>query len=191
MPSPGLNDAGYVLLNNTTLYTAAVDTAAVDANSLDTPGVAWTILGHVGDETGKGNIVLTKDGGTATTKGSMTKRAIRQVVDPVFHGVDVDITQWTRDVLALYHGTSGGTNPTAMQIEGVSDGSTTNRAMLVVWADGTKRVGLYAPNVSWTGRDAIDTTSVADAVAIPLHGAFLDSPTLVGPASKALRYTWI
>jgi len=145
----------------------------------------------VGDEAGKGNIVMTKDGGTTTTKGSMTKRSIRTVSDPVFHGVDVNVTQWTRDVLALYHGTAGGVGTTSMQIEGSLDGGSTERAMLVVWEDGTKRVGLYAPRVSWVGRDVIDTTSVADAVAIPLHGAFLDSATLTGPAGKPLRFTWI
>lgn len=187
----GLNDAGYVLPSRTVIYTATVDTAAVDANSLDTPGVGWTVVGHIGDETGSGNAILTHDGGTATTKGSMTKKSIRQVVDPVFTGIDIDITQWTRGVLALYHGTNGGTNPTAMQIEGSSDGGTTETALLIVWEDGTKRVALYAPRASWTARDAIDTTSIADAVAIPLHAAFLDSNTLTGPNTKPLRYTWV
>lgn len=188
---PGLNDAAYVIVSRTVVYSAAVDTAAPDANSLDSPGVAWTIVGHVGDETGEGNVSFTREGGDVTTKGSMTKRAIRQVVDPVASGVEFDLTQWDRSSLSLYIGTSGGTNPTAFQVEGSVDGSATEKAFLTVWEDGTKRVGLYAPRGSWTGRDNIDTASIEDAVAVPLRVAFLDSATLLGPTSKALRYTWI
>lgn len=188
---PGLNDAGYLIPSRTVLYTAPVDTVAPDTSLLDNPGIAWTILGHVGDETGDGNVSFTREGGDVTTKGSMTKKAIRQIVDTVISGVDVDITQFTRDVLALYVGTSGGTGPTVFQVEGVSDGLATERAMLVVWEDGTKRVGLYAPRGSFTGRDNLDTASIEDAVRIPLHVGFLDSATLTGPTGKSLRYDWL
>lgn len=188
---PGLNDNGYIVPSRVVLYSAATDTVAPDTSLLDNPPVAWTILGHVGDETGKGSISYTRDGGTVTTKGSMTKRAIRQLVDPVISGVDVDITQFTRDVLALYIGTAGGTGVTSLQVEGQADGTATSRAMLAVFEDGVRRVGLYAPNGSWTGRDNIDTTSIADALAIPLHIGFLDSATLNGPTGKPLRYTWL
>lgn len=191
MPTPGLDDNGYLIPNRVVLHTATVDTAPPDANSLDSPAVGWTILGHVGDETGQGSISFTRDGGDVTTKGSMTKRAIRTNVEPVESGVDVDITQWTRYVLALYHGTTGGTNPTSMPISGSQDGSSTEKAMLAVWEDGTRRVGLYAPRGSWTGRDAIATDSIEDAVAIPLHVSFLDSATLTGSDGKPLRFTWI
>jgi hypothetical protein len=188
---PGLNDNGYFLNSRTVLYTAPVDTAQPDASVLDSPPVAWTILGHVGDETGDGNASFTREGGDVTTKGSITKKAIRTVVDPVFSGIDVDVTQLTRIPLQLYHGTAGGTNPTAMQIDGNSEGTATELAMLVVWEDGTKRVGLYAPRASWTGRDNIDTDSIEDAVRIPLHASFLDSATINASNGKPLRYTWI
>jgi len=188
---PGLNDDAYTIVSRTVIYTATVDTVAPDANSLDSPGGSWTILGHVGDETGDGNASYTREGGDVTTKGSMTKKAIRQVVDPVVSGLDVDITQWDRAALALYHGTNAGSNPTVLQVEGASDGLATEKAMLVVWEDGTKRVALYAPRGSWTGRDNIDTASIEDAVAIPLHVGFLDSETLTGPNSKPLRFSWI
>lgn len=191
MPTPGLNDEGYVIPSRTVIYTAPVDTAPPAAGSLDSPSAPWVILGHVGDETGDGNASYTREGGDVTTKGSMTKQAIRQLVDPVISGLDVDITQWDRYALALYHGTEGGTNPTQMDVEGASDGVATEKAMLVVWEDGAKRVGLYAPRGSWTGRDNIDTASIEDAVAIPLHVGFLDSETLTGPTSKPLRFRWI
>lgn len=188
---PGLIDTGYFITGKTTIYKAAVDTVAPDAALLDNPGGSWVIAGHIGDETGSGNATFTRDGGDTTTKGSMTKKAIRTLVDPVFSGIDVDLSQWTRDVLALYIGSTGGTNPTTLQVEGEKDGAVTQAAMLIVWTDGTVRVGLYAPNGSWTGRDNITTDSVADAVLIPLHIGFLDSATLNGPTSKPLRYTWI
>jgi hypothetical protein len=187
----GLNDAGYFIPSRTVLYTAPVDTVAPDASILDTPGGAWTILGHVGDESAKGNVDFTRDGGDVTVKGSITKKAIRQIVDPVTTGFDVDVTQWTRGVLALYTGTTGGTGVSTFQVEGVSDGLTTQTAALVVWEDGTNRVALYAPKVGWSGRDNISTDSIADAVVIPLHAGFLDSNTVVGPTGKPLRYTWI
>jgi hypothetical protein len=188
---PGLNDSAYVIVSRTVVYTAAVDTAAPDANSLDSPGVAWTILGHIGDETGEGNATFTREGGDVTTKGSMTKKAIRQLVDPVASGIDMDITQWDRSSLSLYVGTSGGTNPTRFDVSGVNDGVATERAVLVVWEDGVKRVALYAPRGSITGRDNIDTASIEDAVAIPLHVGFLDSETLNDQAGNDLRYSWI
>jgi hypothetical protein len=188
---PGLNDSAYVIVSRTVVYTAVVDTAAPDANSLDSPGVAWTILGHIGDETGEGNATFTREGGDVRTKGSMTKKAIRQVVDPVVSGLDMDITQWDRESLALYVGTSGGTNPTRFDVAGVNDGVATERAVLVVWEDGVKRVAIYSPRGSITGRDNIDTASIEDAVAVPLHVGFLDSATINDQNGDALRYSWI
>lgn len=186
-----LNDNGYFLVQRTVLYTAAVDTPAPAAASLDSPGVAWTILGHIGDETAQGNVAFTREGGDVTTKGSITKKAIRQVVQPVATGFDVDVSQFTREVISLYVGTTGGTTAGVFQVEGASDGVATETAALVVWEDGTKRVGLYAPRVSWTGRDNITTDSIEDAIVIPLHAGFLDSATLTGPNGKPLRYDWI
>jgi len=188
-----LIDSGYFLVGRTVIYDAPVDTPAPAATNvaLDAPGAPWAILGHIGDETADGNVSFTRDGGDVTTKGSITKRAIRQVVEPVNTGFDVDITQWTRGVLALYHGTNGGPAAGIFAVEGQSDGLATERASLVVWEDGVNRVGLYAPRVSWTGRDNIDTDSIEDAVRIPLHAGFLDSSTIVGPNGKPLRYDWI
>lgn len=186
-----LVDQGYVLPSRIVVYTAAVDTVAPSPSSLDTPGVAWTILGHVGDETGNGAPSFTRDGGDVSTKGSMTKQAIRQVVQPVETGVDMDMTQFTRGVLALYTGTTGGNAAGVFAVEGVSDGKSTETALLIVWEDGATRVGLYAPRVGWTGRDNIDTDSIEDAIAVPLHAGFLDSATVTGPTGKPLRYDWL
>ena len=186
-----LTDAGYVLPSRIVVYTANVDTVAPAAANLDSPGASWTIRGHVGDEEGNGAPGFTREGGDVTTKGSMTKRAIRQVVAPVVSGVDMDFTQFTREILSLYTGTTGGNTAGSFQVEGASDGGTTKTALLIVWEDGTERVALYAPNVSWTGRDNIDTDSIEDAIAVPVHAGFLDSTTLTGPNGKPLRYTWI
>lgn len=186
-----LNDNGYFLVSRTVLYTAPVDTAAPDPASLDSPSAPWTILGHIGDETAQGNVAFTRDGGDVTTKGSITKKAIRQVVQPVNTGFDVDVSQFTREVIALYVGTTGGSTTGVFHVEGQADGTATETAALVVWEDGTKRVALYAPHVSWTGRDNITTDSIEDAVVIPLHAAFLDSNTVLGPTGKPLRYDWI
>lgn len=186
-----LEDDGYVLVSRTVLYDAPVDTPAPAVGELDNPPAPWTILGHVGDETGDGNVSFTRDGGDVTTKGSMTKRAIRQVVEPVVSGIDVDVTQFTRNVIALYVGTDGGSTTGVFQVEGDKDGRATERASLTVWEDGDIRVALYAPRASWTGRDAIETASIEDAVRIPLHAGFLDSETIVGPTGKPLRYDWI
>jgi hypothetical protein len=188
-----LIDTGYFIPSRTVLYTAVTDTVAPAATStaLDTPGAPWIILGHIGDETASGNATFTRDGGSVTTKGSITKRAIRSLVDPVNSGIDVDISQWTRGALALYHGNTGGSTPGTFAVEGASDGGVTETAMLIVWEDGASRVGLYAPRVSWSGRDVIKTDSIQDAVLIPLHAGFLDSNTVVGPNSKPLRYEWL
>jgi len=186
-----LNDNGYVLPSRIVVYTNAVDAVAPAAASLDTPGGSWVIRGHVGDEEGNGAPSFTREGGDVTTKGSMTKRAIRQVVAPVVSGVDMDFTQFTREILSLYTGTTGGNAAGSFQVEGSSDGGTTKTSLLIVWEDGAERVALYAPNVSWTGRDNIDTDSIEDAIAVPVHAGFLDSTTLTGPSGKPLRYTWI
>lgn len=186
-----LNDNGYFLVSRTVLYTAPVDTTAPSTATLDTPGSPWAILGHIGDETAQGNVAFTRDGGDVTTKGSITKKAIRQVVQPVVTGFDVDVSQFTREVISLYVGTNGGTTAGSFQVEGASDGLATETAALVVWEDGVKRVALYAPRVSWTGRDNITTDSIEDAIVVPLHAGFLDSATVVGPNGKPLRYTWL
>jgi len=186
-----LNDNGYVLPSRIVVYTATTDTAAPAYTSLDAPGAAWTIRGHVGDEEGNGSPGFTREGGDVTTKGSMTKRAIRQVVAPVVSGVDMDFTQFTREILSLYTGTDGGNSAGTFAVEGASDGGTTKTALLIVWEDGDERIGLYAPNVSWTGRDNIATDSFEDAIAVPVHAGFLDSETLTGPTGKPLRYSWI
>jgi hypothetical protein len=188
-----LLDNGYFIVSRTVVYKAPTDTVAPAStlSALDTPGTPWDIIGHIGDETASGNASFTRDGGDVTTKGSITKKAIRNLVDPVNSGIDIDLTQWTRGVLALYHGGDGGAVDGTFAVEGVNDGITTESAMLIVWEDGNSRVGLYAPRVSWTGRDNIDTDSIADAVVIPLHAGFLDSNTIVGPNSKPLRYSWL
>lgn len=187
---PGLNDNGYFIPSRVVVYTAAVDTAAPDSALLDNPGVSWTILGHVGDETGSGSVEFTREGGDVTTKGSMTKKAIRTVVSPVQSGVDFDLTQLTRETLAMYHGSNAGT-PTVLQVSGILDGSASAKALLVVFEDGTKRVALYAPNASLTGRDNISTASIEDAVPIPMHASFLDSATINDSGGRALRFSWI
>jgi hypothetical protein len=185
-----LEDAGYFLVNRTLVYTADVDTAAPDPDELDTPPGGWSLLGHIGDETADGNVSFTRDGGDVTTKGSISKRAIRQVVEPVNTGVEFDVTQLTRVPFTLYHGTAGGVVTGVFSVTGEADGGTTEKALLVVWEDGTKRVGLYAPKASFSGRDNIDTDSIEDAIRIPLRAGFLDSDTiLVG--GKPLRYDWI
>lgn len=186
-----LIDTGYVLPSRIVAYTGPVDTVAPAVGSLDTPAGAWVILGHVGDETGNGAPSFTRDGGDVSTKGSMTTAAIRNVVQPVASGVDVDMTQFTRGILALFTGTVGGNTPGVFQVEGTSDGKTTETALLIVWEDGTTRVALYAPRASWSGRDNIDTDSIEDAIVVPLHAGFLDSATLTGPNGKPLRYTWL
>lgn len=188
-----LQDPGYFLLNRTVLYTAPVDEPA-PANTvvaLDAPAGNWTILGHIADETADGNVVFTRDGGDVTTKGSITKRAIRSVVQPVDTGYDVDVTQFTRGPLALYTGTTGGAVAGVFEVGSGEDGATTETASLIVWEDGTKRVGLYCPRVAWSGRDNIDTASIEDAIRLPLHAGFLDSNTLTTVAGKPLRYKWL
>lgn len=188
-----LNDNGYFIVSRTVVYQAPTDTVAPAStlSGLNTPGTPWDIIGHIGDETASGNASFTRDGGDVTTKGSITKKAIRTLVDPVNSGIDIDLTQWTRGVLALYHGGTGGAVDGTFAVEGANDGITTQTAMLIVWEDGNSRVGLYAPRVSWTGRDNIPTDSIADAVVIPLHAGFLDSNTIVGPNSLPLRYSWL
>lgn len=193
MALPGLVDAGYFLVSRTVVYTAPVDTAkpASTLAALDAPTSPWLITGHIGDETASGNATFTRDGGDSTIKGSITKKAIRTLVDPVNSGIDIDLSQWTRSALGLYHGGLGGTTAGTFSVEGTTDGTATSTALLIVWEDGLNRVALYAPNVSWTGRDNISTDSIADAVLIPLHAGFLDSNTLTGPSGKALRYEWL
>ena len=188
-----LNDTGYLIPSRIVVWDAPVDTVAPtnSVGGLDAPTSPWAILAHVADETASGAPSLTRDGGDVTTKGSMTKRAIRTIVDPVTTGVDMDFTQLSRDTLKLYHSGTGGTTGGIFQVSSATDGGTTERAMLLVWEDGTSRVALYAPRVSWTGRDNIDTDSIEDAVKVPMHASFLDSSTLLAYDGKPLRYTWI
>lgn len=178
-----LNDSAYIITQKTLVYTAPVNTAAPAPGALDSPTSPWAVLAHVGDETGDGNVSFTRDGGDVTTKGSMSKRTIRTVTEAVVTGVEMDFTQVSRETLALYHGTTGGTTDGVFAVNDGEDGST-QTAMLVVWSDGGVRVALYAPKVSWSGRDNIDTDSVEDAIRVPVQATFLT------PTSGA-KYSWI
>lgn len=186
-----LIDSGYIMPSRIVVYKAPTDTPAPSAASLLSPASPWAIVGHVGDEEGNGAPSFTRDGGDVSTKGSMSKRAIRQVVAAVNTGLDMDFTQFSRVPLSLYTGTDGGNVSGVFAVEGASDGGTTESAALIVWEDGAEQVALYSPKGAWTGRDNIDTDSVEDAIAVPVHFGFLDSDTIVGPTGKPLRYSWI
>lgn len=187
-----LRDEGYFLpaAGGTLVYTAPVDTPAPAPSALAAPSSPWAVLAHVGDETGDGNVDFTRDGGDITVKGSMSKKAIRTTTEAVTTGIEADFTQLSRETLALYHGTTGGSTTGVFEVSGTDDGST-NTAFLVVFSDGTNQVALYAPKVSWAARDNINFDSTEDATRVPMAATFLDSDTLTAANSKPLRYTWI
>jgi hypothetical protein len=180
-----LNDLGYVIPNRTMVYTAPVGTAAPSPTTvaLDAPTTPWMVVGHVGDETGDGNVSFVRDGGDVTSKGSMSKQTIRTITEAVTVGIELDFTQITRETLALYHGTDGGATDGTFEVTDADDGSTLT-AVLIVWSDGANRVALYAAKASWSGRDSIDTDSVEDAVRVPVQATFLTPDT-------GAKYSWL
>lgn len=186
-----LRDDAYVIPSRILVYTAPVGTVIADPVTkagLDTPPNPWALLAHVATEEGDGAPGFTRDGGDVTKKGSMTKRQIRTVIAAVATGMEMDFTQLSRETLALYHGTAGGTTAGRFSVYS-SDNGATETAVLVVWEDGTKRVGLTCERGSWSGRDSITTDSVEDAVRVPMSLSFLDPDGVPAPAFEWLSPT--
>lgn len=183
-----LIDAGYFLTSNAYVYTAPVGTAkpAATAAALATPDAAWVLLGHLGTEAGDGMPEFGLNGGDVTPKGSMSKKQIRTITAAVTREIDFNLTQFTRDALALYYGSNGGAVDGYFDVQGVDDGNSTEKALLFTFRDGTNWVGFWAGRASISGQDSIKTEKPEDAIAVPLKAIALDPATGSDP-----RYSWI
>ncbi|ATY11567.1 hypothetical protein CU254_14700 [Amycolatopsis sp. AA4] len=187
-----LRDEGYFIPQSLHVYQAAPGTPPPTPEQIAPGGTlpaVWKEIAHVADETGDGGIQLTRDGGDRTPKGSMAKKTIRVVTAAVVTGFELDFTQITRETLALYHGTQGGTVDGVFGVADGEDSNDTVTAFLAVWTDGAVSLGLHAPKNSWAARDNIDTSSTEDATRVPVVGTFI-SPDLVGGV-RPKKFNWI
>lgn len=166
------------------VYTGAVGTAAptpaeLSTFDVDTPGVAWTSVGH----TSRGSLPeFGFEGGDTETKGSWQKKKLREIMadDPVDY-LTVVLHQFDEDALSLYYG------PNASETAGVfgvsSDWTPNEVAGLVVIEDGDLRLGFHFSKASVKRDDAIELP-IDDLAALPVRFTFLDH-------ADDLLFSWI
>lgn len=182
-----LNDQAYLIPGTAFVYRAPAGTvkpAATNA-ALSAPPAPWVLLGHLGLDDGTGMPAFEYEGGETTTKGSMSKKAIRSRTTPVARSVVFSMSQFTREVLGMYHGGDGGATTGYFDVKSVDDGATTPTALLFTFNDGGVWAGWHAQNTAVGGAEGLTTDDVENALLLPLRATLLD------PVTGDVKFSWI
>lgn len=182
-----LVDAGYFIPGNAFVYTAAAGTAAPVSTALNAPPIAWTLVGHLGLDDGTGMPEFAYDGGEVTVKGSMSKKAIRTSVSKVVRSVNWSVSQFTRNVLGLYFGGTGGAVTDYFDVFAATDAVPTKTALLFTFNDGGNWIGWWAGQCATSSGDNLSTGDVENALLLPLTSTVLDA---TDPLATP-RFRWI
>ncbi len=148
-----------------TLTTYAADTSVGITN--------WTDLGHTSlDDLPAFN----QDGGDSEVKGSWQNQSLREIITAeAVDYITIKPLQVDNNVLRLYY--SGGTFTTANVFDTPDSSGTTERALLIVFLDGTTPVGFYAPRTSVRRDDAIEMAN-DDFATFPIRFTILKATGL-------------
>lgn len=145
---------GYAFINATAGQAAPATTqAAISALDLTaaTLATSWTNLGHTSRDN---NVSLGRDGGDVTTRGSWQNDALRADAAAVTWNVTINALQISNENLALYF---GGGDATGTDVFVAPDSPSSQiRALWICLVDGSTRLPIYIPKVSFHGADAID-----------------------------------
>jgi hypothetical protein len=145
---------GYVFLN-ATLGAAAPAltpsaTAALDLTAA-TLATGWTNMGHTSRDD---NVSLGRDGGDVTTVGTWQASALRTSVAPITYTLTLNALQANNETFQLYFG--GGSIAGTDYYDMPDNATAQDRALYVVFVDGTKRLPLWVPKASIIGSDAVE-----------------------------------
>lgn len=112
------------------------------------------------------------DGGDTEVKGTWQKAQLREVeTEPVADFLTLFLQQFDIDSFELYYGANASATP---GVFGVAGGATvpTEKAFLIIIADGPVRVGFYAPKASIRRDEAIEMP-VDEFASLPIRATFL------------------
>lgn len=145
---------------------------------LDTPGVAWTEIGHTSLEDMPS---FSFDGGDSEIKGTWQKKSLRniQTEAPVEY-VTFVAHQFDKLALSLYYGTDGGAVDGRFGVEAAGQKP---GALLIVMTDGTHSVGFTASKGTYGREDNIELDS-EEFNGLPIRF------TILSPASGP-AFEWI
>jgi hypothetical protein len=145
----GLDNGGVVKPTIAHIMTATTDTvapsaAAVDALNSAAPVLSgWVNIGHTSLDNDFSSFL---EGGESTVVGSRQVAQLRETVATATEGVDISSIQTTSDVLVMYYG--GGTTPGAGKFQIPAISTPIEKAVLIVYFDGTTIVAEYHSKAS-------------------------------------------
>lgn len=119
------------------------------SGALTTPS-GYTNFGHTSLDN---DFSPTYDGGDTTTRGSRQNSLLRQTVATITEGLQVNAIQIDKDQLAYYYGTSTGT--TEGKFEAPDTRSPLEKAVIIIYVDGSRKVAEYHPRAAITSQGAI------------------------------------
>lgn len=183
-----LNDSAPLVAGKAHILHGAVDTATqisqadLDAFAADTSDLpsGWTDMGHTDIDD-----VLTfgQDGGETDVKGSWQNAALRETVESeaVDYYVIKALQVIDNTILSWYYG--GGDASVAGEFSLPDSSAPTERAITVIFLDGSTPLGFYNPKVSIRREDAIEVAT-DDFTKLPLRFTILKK-------SGAKKAKWI
>jgi hypothetical protein len=136
------------------------------------PGTGWAWLGNTSVEN---NVSLSKDGGDPTTYDGWWDAGIEVTYAATTWTITVNALEMTKTNFDLAFGGKAEIASTTGGYLVPSDVQSVKKSLFVLAVQGTKRLGLYLPNVSVTLGDApaFDRESLFE---LPLSGNVLASP---------------
>lgn len=150
-----INDASVYQPAQAHILVAAVGTTApvvADIDAYDpngTPVTGFTDFGHTSLDN---DTSPTYDGGDVTTRGSRQNALLRQTQATITEGMQINSIQVTKDTFDTYYG--AGTHA-AGTFDAPDSRNAIEKAVLIVYLDGARRVAEYHPRASMTSQGAI------------------------------------
>lgn len=133
------------------------------------PGEGWTCLGHTSVEN---NVELSKDGGDPTSYDSWWEPGVEVTYASTTWTVNVGALEITKANFDLAFNGDQETNSTSGGYLVPAAIEATKKAIFIIAVQGTKRLGLYLPNVSVSLGDAPSFDNEA-LFEVPLSGSIL------------------
>jgi hypothetical protein len=162
---------GYFFTNPTPGAAPPADTQAeLDALDLTaaTLATSWVNGGHTSRENA---VALDKEGDDPETKGTWQAPSLRTTSPVTTWKIGVPQLQFDNAALSRYFGEGDISDPDVFHV--LSGAASVEEAMFLVLVDGSSRVGLYQPKVSWSHNDAPEFDP-EEFVEFPTIGTVLD-----------------
>lgn len=145
---------GYLFYNNTPgalppFNTATVGAVDLDADAVGTGNNIWSNFGHTSREN---SVKLNRDAEDGEVKGTWQNPNLRKTKDQVSWSFTLPSVQMANHTFDMYFGEGDKSEEDVYWV--TDDGDPIEGAFCLVLVDGSKRVPIYVPKVSYSGDDA-------------------------------------